>query len=238
MPHHTAPIKSIIGGGKVPTPGEVSLAHNGILFFDELTEYNRTVLEALREPLEEKEITINRLSGNYKYPCNFMFVASMNPCPCGYYGDEEKECKCTTMEIHRYLNKISGPLLDRIDIQIEVKRTKIEKLNSTFKEESSQKIKQRVNMARKIQNERYKNLGIKSNSELTTRLIGEFCNIDDDADILLQKAFKMLKLSVRGYERVLKVARTIADLDNEKIINVKHIAEAVQYRSIDKFLNK
>ena len=142
------------------------------------------------------------------------------------------------MEIHRYLNKISGPLLDRIDIQIEVKRTKIEKLNSTFKEESSQKIKQRVNMARKIQNERYKNLGIKSNSELTTRLIGEFCNIDDDADILLQKAFKMLKLSVRGYERVLKVARTIADLDNEKIINVKHIAEAVQYRSIDKFLNK
>ena len=238
MPHHTAPIKSIIGGGKVPTPGEVSLAHNGILFFDELTEYNRTVLEALREPLEEKEITINRLSGNYKYPCNFMFVASMNPCPCGYYGDEEKECKCTTMEIHRYLNKISGPLLDRIDIQIEVKITKIEKLNSTFKEESSQKIKQRVNMARKIQNERYKNLGIKSNSELTTRLIGEFCNIDDDADILLQKAFKMLKLSVRGYERVLKVARTIADLDNEKIINVKHIAEAVQYRSIDKFLNK
>lgn len=238
IPHHTAPVKSIIGGGKVPTPGEVSLAHNGILFLDELTEYNRTILEALREPLEEKEITINRLSGSYRYPCNFMFVASMNPCPCGYYGDEEKECKCTTTEIHRYLNKISGPLLDRIDIQIEVRRTKIEKLNSNFKDENSQKIKQRVNIARKIQSERYKNLGIKSNSELTTRLIGEFCKIDDDANILLQKAFKMLKLSVRGYERVLKVARTIADLDNEKIINAKHIAEAVQYRSIDKFLNK
>ena len=238
MPHHTAPIKSIIGGGKVPTPGEVSLAHNGVLFFDELTEYNRTVLEALREPLEEKEITINRLSGNYRYPCNFMLVASMNPCPCGYYGDEEKDCKCTQSEIHRYLNKISGPLLDRIDIQIEVKRTKIEKINSNFKAESSKIIKQRVNIARRIQNERYKNFGIKSNSELTTRLIGEFCNINDDANILLQKAFKMLKLSVRGYERILKVARTIADLDNEKIINAKHIAEAVQYRSIDKFLNK
>ena len=238
MPHHTAPIKSIIGGGKNPTPGEVSLAHNGILFFDELTEYNRTVLEALREPLEEKEITINRLSGNYRYPCNFMFVASMNPCPCGYYGDEEKECRCTQTEIHRYLNKISGPLLDRIDIQIEVKRTKIEKLNSNIKIENSSNIKQRVNIARKIQIERYKNFGIKSNSELTTRLIGEFCNINDEANVLLQRAFKMLKLSVRGYERVLKVARTIADLDNEKIINAKHIAEAVQYRSIDKFLNK
>lgn len=238
MPHHTSPIKSIIGGGKVPTPGEISLAHNGILFFDELTEYNRVVLEALREPLEEKEITINRLSGNYRYPCNFMFVASMNPCPCGYYGDEDKECKCTSTEIHRYLNKISGPLLDRIDIQIEVKRTKIEKLNSNIRTENSSNIKQKVNIARKIQIERYKNFGIKSNSELTTRLIGEFCNMNDEANILLQRAFKMLKLSVRGYERVLKVARTIADLDNEKIINVKHIAEAVQYRSIDKFLNK
>ena len=238
MPHHTVPIKSIIGGGKVPVPGEISLAHNGILFLDELTEYNRSTLEALREPLEEKEITINRLSGNYRYPCNFMFVASMNPCPCGYYGDEEKDCKCTQSEIHRYLNKISGPLLDRIDIQIEVKRTKIEKINSNFKAESSKIIKQRVNIARRIQNERYKNFGIKSNSELTTRLIGEFCNINDEANVLLQRAFKMLKLSVRGYERVLKVARTIADLDNEKIINAKHIAEAVQYRSIDKFLNK
>ena len=238
MPHHTAPIKSIIGGGKVPTPGEVSLAHNGILFFDELTEYNRTILEALREPLEEKEITINRLSGNYRYPCNFMFVASMNPCPCGYYGDEEKQCKCTPTEIHRYLNKISGPLLDRIDIQIEVKRAKIEKLNSNFKAESSSKIKQRVNMARKIQNERYEKFGIRSNSELTTKLIGEFCNIDEEANELLQRAFKMLKLSVRGYERILKVARTIADLDNEKQIKVKHIAEAIHYRSIDKFLNK
>lgn len=238
MPHHTAPIKSIIGGGKLPMPGEISLAHNGILFLDELTEYNRVELEALREPLEEKEITINRLSGNYRYPCNFMFVASMNPCPCGYYGDEEKECKCTQLEIHRYLNRISGPLLDRIDIQIEVKKTKIEKMNSNFKAESSKRIKQRVNIARKIQNERYKSFGIKSNSELTTRLIGEFCNMNDDANMLLQRAFKMLKLSVRGYERILKVARTIADLDNEKIINAKHIAEAVQYRSIDKFLNK
>ena len=218
--------------------GEISLAHYGVLFFDELTEFNRSVLESLREPLENREVTINRLSGKFHYPCNFMFVASMNPCPCGYYGDEEKECKCTQLEIHRYLNRISGPLLDRIDIQIEVKKTKIEKMNSNFKAESSKRIKQRVNIARKIQNERYKSFGIKSNSELTTRLIGEFCNMNDDANMLLQRAFKMLKLSVRGYERILKVARTIADLDNEKIINAKHIAEAVQYRSIDKFLNK
>ena len=237
-PHHTISPKSLIGGGLIPKPGEVSLSHYGILFLDELTEFNRSTLEVLRGPLEDGIVTISRVNSIFTYPCKFMFVASMNPCPCGYYGDEEKECKCTQLEIHRYLNRISGPLLDRIDIQIEVKKTKIEKMNSNFKAESSKRIKQRVNIARKIQNERYKSFGIKSNSELTTRLIGEFCNMNDDANMLLQRAFKMLKLSVRGYERILKVARTIADLDNEKIINAKHIAEAVQYRSIDKFLNK
>ena len=151
MPHHTVPISTIIGGGKIPKPGEISLSHYGILFFDELTEFNRSILESLREPLEEKQVIINRLNGNYRFPCNFMFVASMNPCPCGYYGDDEKECRCSPQEIHRYLNKISGPLLDRIDIQIEVKRPQIEKISSKEKIESSEDIRARVNNARKIQ---------------------------------------------------------------------------------------
>ena len=235
MPHHTAPIRSIIGGGRIPKPGEISLAHKGVLFFDELAEYSKTVLEALREPLEEKEVTINRLNGKYKFPCNFMFVASMNPCPCGYYGDNEKECKCTSYEIHRYLKKISGPLFDRIDIHIEIKRTKIEKLNSNQKAESSEKIKNRVNKARKIQKDRYNNYGFYTNSELSTKLIGEFCKLDDKSNELLQDVFKKLKLSVRGYEKILKVSRTIADLENEKNIKINHLAEAIQYRSLDKF---
>lgn len=236
-PHHTVPIATIVGGGKIPIPGEISLAHNGVLFFDELTEFNKTVLEALREPLEEKKITINRLSGNYKFPCNFMFVASMNPCPCGYYGDSEKTCKCTDFEIHKYLKKISGPLIDRIDILIEIKRPKIEKINSKAKSEDSKEIKKRVNNARKIQLDRYKEFGIYTNSELTTKLIYDFCKLDDKSTILLNEAFTKLKLSVRGYEKILKVARTIADLESSKNIKINHIAEAIQYRNLDKFLN-
>ena len=236
MPHHTVPISTIIGGGKIPKPGEISLAHYGVLFFDELTEFSRTILESLREPLENKEIIINRLNGNYRFPCNFMFIASMNPCPCGYYGDEEKECKCTSQEIHRYLRKISGPLLDRIDIQIEVKRPKIEKISSRKKLESSEQIRERVNKARKIQLERYKNFGIYSNAELSTKMIAEFCRLDRQGEELLQSAFRKLRLSVRAYERILKVARTIADLDDKTNIESKHIAEAIQYRSLDKFI--
>ncbi len=238
MPHHTIPISTIIGGGKVPKPGEISLAHNGVLFFDELTEYNRNILEALREPLEDKEIIINRLNGNYKYPCNFMFVASMNPCPCGYYGDTEKQCKCTPQEMHRYLRKISGPLIDRIDIQIEVKRTKIEKLKSKMKIETSRQIRERVNKARKIQLERYKNCNIYSNSELTPKLIAKYCELDKNGEELLKIAFEKLKLTVRAYEKILKVARTIADLDNKENIEEKHIAEAIQYRNLDRFYEK
>ena len=166
-----------------------------------------------------------------------MFVASMNPCPCGYYGDSEKKCKCTNLEIHRYLKKISGPLIDRLDILIEVKRPKIEKISSKTKSETSKEIKIRVERARKIQFDRYKNYGFYTNSELTTRLISDFCNLDDKGTNLLNNAFKKLKLSVRGYEKVLKVARTIADLDNSKNIKPNHIAEAIQYRSLDKFLN-
>jgi len=236
MPHHTIPISTIIGGGRIPRPGEISLAHFGVLFLDELTEFNRNILESLREPLENKEVIINRLNGNYRFPCNFMFIASMNPCPCGYYGDEEKECKCTPQEIHRYLNKISGPLLDRIDIQIEVKRPKIEKLNSRERLEASSQIRERVNIARKIQLERYKKCGIISNADLGTKMIEHFCKLDKKGEELLETAFKKLRLTVRAYERILKVARTIADLEEKNNIEYKHIAEAIQYRSLDKFI--
>ena len=236
MPHHTVPISTIIGGGRIPIPGEISLAHLGVLFLDELTEFSRPILESLREPLENKEVIINRLNGNYRFPCNFMFVASMNPCPCGYYGDEEKECKCTSQEIHRYLRKISGPLLDRIDIQIEVKRPKIEKISSREKLEKSEQIRERVNHARKTQLIRYQEYGIHSNAELSTKMIAEFCRLDKKGEELLQSAFKKLRLSVRAYERILKVARTIADLEGKTNIEFKHIAEAIQYRSLDKFI--
>ena len=237
MPHHTVPINTIIGGGRIPRPGEISLAHCGVLFLDELTEFNRNILETLREPLENREIIINRLSGNYRYPCNFMFVASMNPCPCGYYGDEEKECKCTTQEIHKYLRKISGPLLDRIDIQIEVKRPKFEKISSKKFIEKSSEIRKRVDYARNIQLERYKKYGIYSNAELSAKMIAEFCKLDAKGEELLQIAFKRFNLSVRAYERILKVARTIADLEGKKSIEFKHVAEAIQYRCLDKFSN-
>lgn len=235
MPHHTVPISTIIGGGRIPQPGEISLAHCGVLFLDELTEFSRNVLESLREPLENREVIINRLSGNYRYPCNFMLVASMNPCPCGYYGDEEKECRCTPQEIHKYLRKISGPLLDRIDIQIEVLRPKFEKIKTKEKSENSETIRQRVNYARKIQSERYKKYRIHSNAEITTKMALEFCKLDTKGEELLQNAFIKLKLSVRAYEKILKVARTIADLDRKENIEFQHIAEAIQYRSLDKY---
>ena len=236
MPHHTVPISTIIGGGRIPKPGEISLAHCGVLFFDELTEFNKNILESLREPLENREIIINRLNGNYRFPCNFMLIASTNPCPCGYYGDEDKECKCTEQERHRYLRKISGPLLDRIDIQIEIKSPKIEKISSRERLEKSEQIQERVNKARKIQIERFKEYGIYSNAELSTKLIAEFCQLDNKGEELLQSAFKKLKLSVRSYERILKVSRTIADLEGEEYIAFKHVAEAIQYRTLDKFI--
>lgn len=237
MPHHSVPISTIIGGGRIPKPGEISLAHYGVLFFDELTEFNRSVLESLREPLENREVTINRLSGKFHYPCNFMFVASMNPCPCGYYGDNEKECKCTSQERHRYLRKISGPLLDRIDIQIEVKRPQFDKLTSKEISETSADIRKRVDKARQIQLKRYKDYGIHSNAELNPKMIIRFCKLDSKSEELLQKAFEKFKFSARTYERILKVARTVADLDGKDNIEFKHVAESIQYRGLDKFTN-
>ncbi len=213
--------------------GEISLAHYGVLFLDELPEFNRNTLEVLRGPLEDGEITIGRATQVLTYPCKFMLVASMNPCPCGFYGSD-KECRCSDESIKRYLNKISGPLLDRIDIQVEVSSVKYENLDSDSIEESSEQIQKRVNMARNIQKKRYEGLGIFSNSELTPSLIEKFCTLDSTGRAILGNAFNKLGLSARAYGRILKVSRTIADLDGSEKILDRHLLEAVQYRSLDK----
>ena len=233
-PHHTISPKSLIGGGLIPKPGEISLSHYGVLFLDELTEFKRNTLEVLRGPLEDEVVTISRVNSSFTYPCKFMFVASMNPCPCGYYGAKEKECTCTEQMISKYIGKISGPLLDRIDIQVEVSEVKYEKLEKINNAESSKKIQERVNNAREIQRKRYKENKIFSNSELTPQLIEKYCEIDNESKKILQKAFEKMGLSARAYGRILKVARTIADLENSKSIMKSHIAEAIQYRSLDK----
>ncbi len=213
--------------------GEISLSHYGVLFLDELPEFNRNTLEVLRGPLEDGEITIGRAAQVLTYPCKFMLVASMNPCPCGFYGSE-KECRCSEESIKRYLNKISGPLLDRIDIQVEVSSIKYENLDSNLMEENSEQIRKRVNNARNIQKKRYEGLGIFSNSELTPSLIEKFCQLDNSGKSILKNAFDKLGLSARAYGRILKVSRTIADLDESKNIMPNHLLEAIQYRSLDK----
>ena len=214
--------------------GEISLAHNGVLFLDELPEFNKNTLEVLRGPLEDKIVNISRVNASLTYPCNFMFIASMNPCPCGFYGSKDKECTCTPQAISKYMGKISGPLLDRIDIQIEVTPVKYQKLDTTEKIENSEKIKNRVNKARKIQHERYINDNIYSNSQLTPKLIEKYCTLDKQGKKILEMAFEKMGLSARAYGRILKVARTIADLDEKESIQTMHIAEAIQYRSLDK----
>lgn len=233
-PHHTLSSASLVGGGKVPKPGEISLAHYGVLFLDELPEFNKQTLEVLRGPLEDRNITISRVNATLTYPSNFMLIASMNPCPCGYYGSKEKECTCSEQAITRYIGRISGPLLDRIDIHIEVTPVKYEKLNSEEKVETSEEIRKRVNFARKIQLERYKEYNIFSNAELTPNLIEKYCRLDKKGKQILQNAFDTLGLSARAYGRILKVARTIADLDGKEKINLNHLAEAIQYRSLDR----
>lgn len=235
-PHHTISQTTMIGGGRNPMPGEISLAHNGVLFLDELPEFNKTTLEVLRGPLEDKDVLISRLYSKVRYPANFMLIASMNPCPCGYYGSNKKECKCSKQAIQRYLSKISGPLLDRIDLQVEVAPIKYGELTSEQKSESSEEIKQRVNKARRIQYLRYKGLNIYSNSELTPKMIEKYCRIDQEGKQVLEFTFKKLGLSARAYTRILKVARTIADLEGKEEIKKEHLLEAVQYRSLDKKL--
>ena len=233
-PPHTITQTALVGGGRNSSPGEISLAHNGVLFLDEFTEFKRQCLEVLREHLEDKEIVISRVNYNLRYPCNFMLIASMNPCPCGYYGSEEKTCNCSKITIEKYLNKISGPLLDRIDLHVEVKPVKYQKLNSDIKPETSNQIKSRVNKARRIQYLRYKNTGIYSNAELTPKMIEKYCNIDQQSKTILEQAFNKLGLSARAYSRILKVARTIADLDEKENIEKQHILEAIQYRNLDR----
>ena len=234
-PHHTVSPVSLVGGGKIPKPGEISLAHYGVLFLDELPEFNRNTLEVLRGPLEDRIISISRVNASLTYPCNFIFAASMNPCPCGYYGSKDKECTCTQTQISKYIGKISGPLLDRIDLHIEVQSVKYDKLNSSNKIETSKEIKERVNKARKIQLERYKEDNqIVSNSELTPKLIEKYCKLSNNGKKILEMAFEKLGLSARAYGRILKVARTIADLDNKTEIEEEHIAEAIGYRNLDR----
>lgn len=233
-PHHTISKSSLIGGGKIPKPGEISLAHFGVLFLDELPEFNKNTLEVLRGPLEDGEVTISRVNATLTYPCKFMFVASMNPCPCGFYGSKEKVCTCSERAISNYMGKISGPLLDRIDIQVEVAPVKYASLKSDKRAEGSKEIKERVNKARKIQIKRYKDQHIYSNSELTPGLMEKYCKLNKKSQEILQKAFETLGLSARAYGRILKVARTIADLDGAENIKEKHVLEAIQYRSLDR----
>lgn len=233
-PHHTISPISLIGGGRIPKPGEISLSHHGVLFFDELPEFNKNTLEMLRIPLEDKKISISRVNSSITYPSNFMFVASMNPCPCGFYGSTEKECNCREDQIKRYLNKISGPLLDRIDLHIEVNSVKFENLNPDSPSLDSETIRNRVNLARKLQYERYKEYGFYTNAELSPKLIQKYCKLNEKSKEILNAAFNNFGLSARAYTRILKVARTIADLDGNTNILTKHVAEAILYRSLDR----
>ncbi len=233
-PHHTISAAGLSGGGTIPKPGELSLAHHGVLFLDELPEFRRDVLEVMRQPLEDGTVTISRVNATLSYPCNMMLVASMNPCKCGYYGDAHRNCTCTESDINRYRSRISGPLLDRIDIQVEVENVNYDDLSSSQKSESSSDIKKRVNEARKLQLERYKNYHIYSNSQLDAGLIQEFCPLGEKENQILKAAFDNLGLSARAHSRILKVARTIADLEHSENIMANHLAEAIQYRSLDR----
>lgn len=233
-PHHTVSDVALVGGGGNPQPGEISLAHNGVLFLDELPEFKRTVLEVMRQPMEERKVNIARAKFSVDYPANFMLVASMNPCPCGYYNHPEKECTCAPGVVHKYMSKISGPLLDRIDLHVEVIPVNISELTSIKKGECSQEIRKRVIEARQIQAERYKDTNIHCNAQMSTNQTRALCALNQQAQQLLNVAMNKLGLSARAYERILRVARTIADLSKSTHIEVEHIAEAIHFRSLDR----
>lgn len=233
-PHHTISAQGLTGGGANPKPGEISLSHNGVIFMDEFPEFDRRSKEALRQPLEDGVITISRANGSYRYPSSIMLVAAMNPCPCGYYGHPTKECTCTDVAKKRYRDKISGPILDRIDIHIEVAPVEYEQLSSKTKEEKSADIKRRVDKARAVQQKRFAGTGISCNAKMTPKLTKEYCVLTDEADNLLKISFDKLGLSARAYDKILRIARTIADLDGSEKIELAHIAEAIQYRSLDR----
>ncbi len=232
-PHHSASAVSIVGGGSKARPGEISLAHNGVLFLDEFPEYRKDVIESMRQPLEDKKITVTRAAASYTYPCNAMLVVALNPCKCGYYGDSSGRCRCSETEVRRYLSKISGPMLDRIDIHLEASPVKYADLKA-MRGESSAEIKKRVNKAREIQKERYKNEAISCNAQLSGALIEKYCPIGEEESQMLKNAFDSLGLTARAYSRILKVARTIADCDGRENINTMDIAEAIGYRSLDR----
>lgn len=234
-PHHTISDVALVGGGTFPQPGEISLAHNGVLFLDELPEFKRTVLEVMRQPLEDRMICISRAKFTVEYPASFMLVASMNPCPCGYYNHPEKDCACTPGLVQKYLNRISGPLLDRIDIHIEVVPVPFDKLSEERLAEPSYVIRQRVVEAREIQEKRFtSNRGVHCNAQMNTKMLRKYCSIDTSGQIILRNAMERLGLSARAYDRILKVSRTIADLEKSEKILSCHIAEAIQYRSLDR----
>ena len=235
-PHHTISDAGLIGGGQIPRPGEVSLSHNGVLFLDELPEFRKNVLEVLRQPLEEGKVTISRAATSLTYPARFMLVAAMNPCPCGYYSDPNNECTCTIPQIQRYRSKISGPLMDRIDIHIEVPAVKYRDLANRNAGESSREIKKRVDASRKIQLNRFKGMKIYSNAQMSNRHIKKFCQIDEASQKLLEMAIDKFGLSARAYTRILKVARTIADIEGREDIQSAHLSEAIQYRTLDRNL--
>jgi magnesium chelatase family protein len=230
-PHHTTSDIGITGGGRIPRPGEITLSHLGVLFMDEFPEFDREVLEVLRQPLEDGDISICRAATSITYPAQFMLVAAMNPCPCGNFGDPATECNCPPFKIQRYLQKLSGPLLDRIDIHVDVPRLKKEELISYPSGESSAVIRQRVEGARKVQQERFSGTKISSNAKMTSKYVKKCCVLDSDAEELMKKAISHFRLTGRSYDKILKVSRTIADLDGEENILAKHVAEAVQYRN-------
>ena len=233
-PHHTISDAGLIGGGHIPRPGEVSLAHNGVLFLDELPEFKKHVLEVMRQPLEDRSVTIARAATTLTYPAAFMLVAAMNPCPCGYLGDARHACRCSIPQIQRYRSKVSGPLMDRIDIHVEVPAVAFRDLTATAKGEASEVIRARVAGARGIQRERFRRNRIHSNAQMSSRLIKTHCAIDRNSVNLLENAIDKLGLSARAYNRILKIARTIADLAGQPAISASHIAEAIQYRNLDR----
>lgn len=234
-PHHTISDVALVGGGGVPQPGEISLAHNGVLFLDELPEFKRTVLEVMRQPMEERRVTISRAKVALDFPANFMLIASMNPCPCGFYNHPERECTCPPGAVQKYLNKVSGPLLDRIDLHVEVTPVAFSELSNHMKGEPSSQIRERVIQARAIQSERYKGIeGVYGNAQMSSRQLREICVITPAGENLLKRAMEKLNLSARAYDRILKVSRTIADLAGTPDIRTEHLAEAIQYRSLDR----
>lgn len=233
-PHHTISDAGLIGGGNVPRPGEVSLSHNGVLFLDELPEFRRNVLEVMRQPLEDGHVTISRAAASLTYPANFMLVAAMNPCPCGFFSDPNRECKCTHKQIQTYVSRISGPLLDRIDIQVEVPAVKYAELSAEVTGEASPIVRKRVEAARRLQHQRFEGTSIHANANMESKQIREYCKIESQAQDLLRVAINQLGLSARAYDRILKVSRTIADLDENPNIEAVHVSEAIQYRSLDR----